>query len=349
MKHVVEVAHLVSGEVVSVKRLSARREHAGARSAVVLVLGGATLAMLVSGVLSRALGRALYAPGFVGVWVLAAALVSWFAAHGVSRRLRRYAIGARLDADAFAPVDVELVRRERDGFYLTIVPGMRGHVETGRKPTPVEALVGGAPRSLAFGEDGKAELQLGTSTFVVRGHAETSPAAAESALSRELWRPFSRLVLVGLQVSLVASLFWMIPTGRAIDDNLMRSLVPRITTPWDAEKWLRIEAQAQAPSLYQCFEALPLSCQHAGYVGVGVSLNRDGEVRSNWISRSTYGADCPVDQCMKDVVGTWVFDPLPEPMRVILPVQVLRTEKPLPTKVADARGFAPLGDLTGGR
>jgi len=41
---------------------------------------------------------------------------------------------------------------------------------------------------------------------------------------------------------------------------------------------------------------------------------------------------------MKDVVATWVFDPLPEAMRVILPVQVLRTSKPLPvpTKVAEA-------------
>ena len=33
---------------------------------------------------------------------------------------------------------------------------------------------------------------------------------------------------------------------------------------------------------------------------------------------------------MSDVVSTWFFEPLPESMRVILPVQVLRTDKPLP-------------------
>ena len=79
---------------------------------------------------------------------------------------------------------------------------------------------------------------------------------------------------------------------------------------------------------------------------MGVSLTRDGEVRSNWIARSTYGRDCPVDQCMRDVVSTWVFDPLPESMRVVLPVQVLRTGKPLPTKVAEAQSKTR-GDFRG--
>jgi hypothetical protein len=126
-----------------------------------------------------------------------------------------------------------------------------------------------------------------------------------------------------------------------IDVRAGRIQGPRLTTPWEAEKWLRIEAQSQAASLYQCFDPLPLGCQRPGYVGVGVSLNREGEMRSNWIARSTFGADCPVDQCMKEVVSTWVFDPLPEPMRVVLPVQVLRTEKPLPTKVAQVLDRIP--------
>ena len=33
---------------------------------------------------------------------------------------------------------------------------------------------------------------------------------------------------------------------------------------------------------------------------------------------------------MSDVVSSWFFEPLPASMRVILPVQVLRTDKPLP-------------------
>ena len=150
---------------------------------------------------------------------------------------------------------------------------------------------------------------------------------------------------MGVQVALVASLFAIVPTGQTIGERAGLPVSPRITTPWEAEKWLRVEAQAQARSLHRCFDSLPLTCQHPGYVGVGVSLTRDGEVRSNWIARSTYGQDCPVDECVKEVVSTWIFDPLPEPMRVILPVQVLRTDKPLPpvgraTASRAAQGFA---------
>ena len=43
---------------------------------------------------------------------------------------------------------------------------------------------------------------------------------------------------------------------------------------------------------------------------------------------------------MSDVVSTWFFEPLPESMRVILPVQVLRTDKPLP--YGQARAAADL-------
>jgi len=143
---------------------------------------------------------------------------------------------------------------------------------------------------------------------------------------------------------MVGTLLSIIPQLQTIGDRPQRAAGPRITTPWEAEKRLRLEAQEQAASLHQCFDPLPISCQHPGYVGVGVSLNRDGELRSNWIARSTYGRECPVDQCMKDVVLTWIFDPLPEAMRVVLPVQVLRTEKPLPPKVAKVEAAAASGE-----
>jgi hypothetical protein len=44
---------------------------------------------------------------------------------------------------------------------------------------------------------------------------------------------------------------------------------------------------------------------------------------------------------VKDVVSTWIFDPLPEAMRVILPVQVLRTDKPLPSPPRIAQAHLP--------
>ena len=48
--------------------------------------------------------------------------------------------------------------------------------------------------------------------------------------------------------------------------------------------------------------------------------------------------------CMSDVVSTWFFEPLPASMRVILPVQVLRTDKPLP--YGQARAAADLQRTT---
>jgi hypothetical protein len=71
-------------------------------------------------------------------------------------------------------------------------------------------------------------------------------------------------------------------------------------------------------------------------VGIGLSLSREGEIRSNWIARSTYGKECPVNQCMADVAAGWFFEPLPASMQVVLPVQVLRTDKPLVRPLAAA-------------
>ncbi|HEY4186347.1 MAG TPA: hypothetical protein VGP07_14830 [Polyangia bacterium] len=334
MKYTVEVAHLVSGEVVSVRRLSLQRERMGAWRGVALVAASYFLAMAAVFVGARVLGRGVYAPEFFALWLLIGAGVAALAFSRVSSRLRRYRLGSSLDADAFAPVEVDLVRRSGDRFDLTVVPGMQGYVDTGRSPIALEALTSGRPHTVTFDGDARAEIQIGAATFTVRSRHEASDASPE--IPRGFWRLFSRAAVMGAELALVASLFAVIPRAVTIDEHAARLQGPRLTTPWEAEKWLRIEAQSQAGSLYQCFDPLPLSCQHPGYVGVGVSLNREGEMRSNWIARSTFGKDCPVDQCMKDVVSTWEFDPLPEPMRVVLPVQVLRTEKPLPklTKVA---------------
>lgn len=347
MKHVIEVAHLVTGDVVSVRRLSLRRERAGGLVAALGVVGVAVALMVGGALLVFATGQAVFVPPFLAVWTVATAAVSVFAVRAVRRRLGRYVIGSSLGADAFAFVDADLVRRKGDAFELTIAPGMSGHVESGRAPIPIEALTAGGPRTLTLEPGATAELSIGNSTFVVRSRA--GMPAKEMGFTRDLINLFSPAAVIGLLVALFGTLASAVPTGQTIGDRAAHLVAPRITTPWEAEKWLRIEAQAQAKSLHQCFDPLPLECQHSGYVGVGVALGRDGEVRSNWIARSTYGKDCPVDQCMKDVVATWVFDPLPEPMRVILPVQVLRTAKPLPPpgKVVGAaeqvdRGGEPL-------
>jgi hypothetical protein len=333
MKYAVEVAHLVNGELVSIRRLSSRRERTGALLALGIVVGGFLVAMMGVMTVARVMGRAVYAPSFLGIWTGLAALSAVVALRRVLRRLGRYTLGARLDADAFAPFEVDLVRRERGGgdrFALTIVPGMQGTIESGRAPLPLEAFVESKPRTMTLDHETRAEIRIGSSTFAVRGLPLAADAHAD--VPRGFSRLFSRLALWGVQLAVASSLLAVIPEAETIGDRAARAAGPRVTTPWEAEKWLRIEAQEQAASLHQCFDPLPLSCQHPGYIGVGVSLNRGGELRSNWIARSTYGRDCPVDECMKDVVSTWIFDPLPEAMRVVLPVQVLRTEKPLPPR-----------------
>lgn len=332
MKHVVEVAHMVNGDLVSVSRLSVRRERRAAGAAVLVVAGLGVLGMVLASVAVRGLGRSIYLPLFAAVWVTSVLAVSALAVSAVRRRMGRYVLGASLDADAFAPVNVDLVRRAGERFELTVVPGMRGQVETGRSPLPIEALVNDKPRTLVLDEGATARVSMGPSTFVVRSRPGEAPR--DVWFSREFFRLFSRVAVLGGQIALAGSFLAVVPSGQTIGDRAAHLVAPRITTPWEAEKWLRVEAQAQARSLHQCFDPLPLACQHSGYVGVGVSLSREGEVRSNWIARTTYGGECAIDACVKDVVSTWIFDPLPETMRVVLPVQVLRTEKPLPPKVA---------------
>jgi hypothetical protein len=334
MNYVVEVVHMLNGDLVAARRLSASRERAGAFSAILAVGFLSVAVMVVAAMGVRVLGHSIYAPWFVSTWAATAVALSVLASLTVRRRVGRYVLGSKLDADAYAPANVDLVRRAGNRFELTLVPGMSGHIETGRVPMPIEALVADKPRVILLGEGATAQLSMGASTFVVRSRPEG--ATREVWFSREFFGLFSRAAVLGVQLAAVASLFAVVPKGETIGDRAARLVAPRITTPWEAEKWLRVEAQAQARSLHRCFDPLPVACQHPGYVGVGVSLSRDGEVRSNWIARSTYGDDCPVDECVKDVVSTWVFEPLPEAMRVVLPVQVLRTEKPLPLKVAMA-------------
>jgi hypothetical protein len=64
-------------------------------------------------------------------------------------------------------------------------------------------------------------------------------------------------------------------------------------------------------------------------VDVVLALSKSGDVRSHWISRSTFGTECPVAACMERVVSGWVFHPLPEAMTLVLPVQVQRTGRSL--------------------
>jgi hypothetical protein len=340
----IEIAYLINGDVVSVRRLSRRSERRAAATAFALVaLMAAATAGLVGTVMLGA-HRVVFLPAYLALWALVGLGVSVAAGVRAARRARAYRIGAAIDDDAFAAMALPLVRRTSHGYRLAVVPGFTGRIDGDRAPLAVESLAlsqrnaqSGRGVDLPIEPGLRAEMTYGPATFVIRALPDTGAAPA---LPAGFVRRFVRKAFLPLELAALASILCAVPVGAQISEADMRSAIPKNATPWEVEKALRAEAQTQARSLHQCFDVLPISCQHSGYVGVGVSLSREGEMRDHWIARSTYGADCPVEQCMQEVVSSWYFEPLPESIRVILPVQVLRTDKPLP--YGQARAAADL-------
>lgn len=350
MKHTpsqaVEVAYLMNGELVSVRRLSKRAEWRSALStfSVVAAMSLATAAIVALALLVA--HRVLFLPTYLGLWLAVGIGAATVAGARAARRSRSYNVGAAIEDDAFAVMSMRLVRREGTGYRLVLAPGFTGRLDGDREGMPIEALLGGSaasgrPVELALEPGARAQIQAGTATFVIQSQPDVGPAPAGAPGSV---RRFARRAFLPLEMAALASVFCAVPVGAQIGEAEMRSAIPSSATPWEIEKALRAEAQTQARSLHQCFDVLPIGCQHSGYVGVGVSLSREGEMRDHWIARSTYSADCPVEQCMSDVVSTWFFEPLPQSMRVILPVQVLRTDRPLP--YGPARAAADLERTT---
>jgi hypothetical protein len=298
-------------------------------AAIVLV------AMAVTAALVSALGLVSHAPTFLISWLGVAAGVAWLSSRKARERARRFALGAHIDADSYGPVDVDLVRRvgRRDDYDLGLVPGMTGAFEQGRSPLPIESLTRTGAVRVPLPAEGKVCIEFGTATFVVRRRPETPEPALSlgERLRRGLGaaRRFVPLAGMGVPVAAVATMLGAVPAAMAVSDADMRSSISDQATPLEVEQHIRSEAQRQVRSLHRCFDPLPLACQRPGYVGVAVSLAKDGEVRSFWVSRSTYGKECPVSQCMANVVSSWFFDSMPEPMKVVIPIQVHRTSRPL--------------------
>lgn len=346
----IEVAHLVSGETISVRLLSARSERRAALAAGLSVLTLTALAAAVTALALSLGGRIVHGPGFFALWLAVGFAVATLAAVRASARARRYLVGADIDDDAFAPLARALVRRSRRGYELALAPGMKGVVEGGPVPLDVESFVrsqgGGASLAVPLAAGMRAELTMGATTFVVRARPEREWGAL-APLPRGFWRPFARRALLPIELAAAVAFLRTVPLGAPLGEADMKSAIPADATPWEVEKLLRQEAQGQARMLHACFDPMPVACQRPGYVAIGLSLSRQGEIRSSWIARSTYGNECPVEACMSNVISTWFFEPLPESMRIVLPVQVLRTDKPLP--LAAALGTTPRSAIRYGR
>jgi hypothetical protein len=291
------------------------------------VVAGAFLgATALVAVVLAGVHRVVYAPVYGAFWLAAAVAMAVTLGRRALDRARRYTIGVSIDDDAFAGAEVDLIHRVGGGYQLSVGPGMTGTVASGRAPIAIESLVASRTVRVPLGADARAEVALGNTTFVVRSGGVSD---RDEPLSRALVKRFARPTLTVVQLMAVASFLYAVPVGAAISEADMRSSIPAHASPWETEKALRAQAQSQARTLHRCFDVMPLECQRPGYVGIGLSLSRQGEIRSSWIARSTFGKECPVEQCMSEVAAGWFFEALPESMQIVLPVQVLRTDKPL--------------------
>jgi hypothetical protein len=324
----VEIAYLMRGAVVSQRRLSPRGEWRAGITTFTLVAGMTLASALLVGVVLLGAHRVVYATTYFLLWSLAGAGAGVAAAVRAVGRARSYGIGAGIDDDAFAASPMPLVRRVKRGYVMRLAPGMTGQLEDGRAPIPLESLIGEGSVDVPLPANARAEVRIGMTTFVVRTGADTGPVP-ELPVGAVRW--FARRAMLPLGVAALASVvFCAVRVSAPISEAEMRSAIPADATPLLVEMLLRQEAQLQARAFHQCFDVLPISCQKRGYVGVKLSLARSGEIREHEIAGSSYGADCPVNQCLSDVVGSWFFEPLPQSMSLVLPVQVLRTDKPLP-------------------
>jgi hypothetical protein len=349
--HFVEVSRLEGGVRGETRLLSAGGERRAGRRVAVIALGVlfATLVAVVA--LMHALHRVVFAPQLVAVAGLVWAYFTTKVVRAAQARARQVVLGPEMNADGFAPTRVALVRRAAhadDVYELGIVHGMAGEIQDGRASQPLEALAPGPGvpavyRPLEAGQ--KVLVKIGAESYLVQS-AEKDAELVSSA-DRWSWTRAAafvprRLAFAGLVFGVIAGLWASVKEAEAVLALKPPVAPTRKAAGWEAEMELRLEAQLQAPSLHQCFDNLPLSCQKPGYVGVGLSLTKEGEIRSHWIASSTYNETCPVTACMGDLVALWQFNPLPEPMRVVLPVQVLRTGKVLPP--ASARLTAAADD-----
>ena len=207
--HSIEVAHLVNGQVISVRRLSRRRELREVAVALMVVAAAFVAATGLVAAVLLGVHRVVYGPVYGTVWMIVAAGMGVVLGRRALERARRYRVGVSIDDDAFAGAEVDLVRRVADGYELSLVPGMSGTIAAGRVPMAV-----------------------------VRAGAA---AGREEPVSRALVKRFARPTLTVVQLMAVASFLYAVPVGAALGEADMKSSIPATATPWETEKALRAQ------------------------------------------------------------------------------------------------------------
>ena len=323
----VEVAYLINGAVASERRLSRRGEWRAGASAFLSVAALAAAAAAVVALALLAAHRIVYGPAYLAVWLVVGLGAAGLAARRAVRRARSFRVGAAIDDDAFSAVALPLVRVRLAATGWRWRPDSRAASKGDARRCPSRpSRARGSGGALPAGT--RAELDLGAATFAIRVGCPTPDDAYASAGGRAssgaVGAPADRAGRAGQRPVRGA--------GRGAAQRVRHEVGHPCARHalGDREAHFALRPRRRRGRFTSASTSCRFPCQRSGYVGIGLALSRDGEIRSHWIARSTFGADCPVDQCMSDVIGTWYFEPLPESMKVILPVQVLRTDRPLP-------------------
>jgi hypothetical protein len=323
------------GELQSVRTLSLQRERWATTLAA--VTGGAAVLLVMAAVAAVVSGfhRVVHAPTFFTVWLGAAAVVGGIFSAWARRRLGRYRLGADIDADAFAMADIDLIRRVGEDYEIGLCLGMTGAFEHRHSALPIEGFVRSQPVYLPLPAAGRVRVEVGTSTFVITRKAAGSGAAFPlrewmAWLASGPMRRLLRGVAMAAPLAVVVTMMGTVPAAYAVDVIEPGFGLRADHDPMERASRLWRKAQHQTASLHRCFDPLPLECQRSGFVAVGLELSTKGQVTSHWIARTSYGDDCPVTSCMENVVASWSFEPMVDPLRVVIPIEVTRTPKVQP-------------------
>lgn len=225
MERPVEVAFFERGELRSVHTLAPGEERRTAFLAGMCGAGLVLLAMLGAAALVNRMHWVVHAPTFFVSWLGVAATVGWSLIHRTSQRARRFSLGADIESDAFAMVDVDLVRRRGDDYELGLVQGMSGILESGRSTMPIEALTGASTVRVLVPREGQARIDFGLCTFVVRRVRETKRAWRGGSLLRGLGR-LVQTVGAGVPVAAFATFLASMPAALSVAETDLRRVVP---------------------------------------------------------------------------------------------------------------------------
>ena len=281
----VEIAYLINGDVISVRRLSQRGEWRAALDSV------------------RLGRRACRSPERLWCRWRCWPPIVWCTCRRMSRcgrwsgsASRRWSPAAPCAGHAAtASVRASTTTRSRyrrcrwcggrgGGYRLALVPGFSGRIENGRAPIPVESLVAQGPADVPFASDGRAELRIGTGTFVVRGLPDDGPVPR---LPAGVVRRFVRRSALPLEMAALASVLCAVPVGAQIGEADMKSAIPAHATPLGNRKASAVgspDAGARPASVFRrAADRLPAPGLRRGRV-VAVAGGRD-----------SVALDCPLD------------------------------------------------------